>query len=150
MNTMMPRQGLEEIFDQITREVTEHAAGICLCQGNISPVGDLCTVYAVFEHGFQTSVSFCAETALFIRLARYMLQAEEITFQDVEDSAKEYFNMLCGRIAARMFQLTKIPSRFGIPVFYPGCYAPEGYREHFVIRYTSDKNENAQITHYTP
>ncbi len=150
MNTAMIQKGLKESFAQITREVTEWAAGICLCQGDSFPAGDLCTVYVAFERGIQTSVSFCAEASLFMRLTRYLLQAEELTFQDVEDSSKEYFNILCGYFAAQMFQMTKVPLRFGIPVFYPGRYVPEGYEEEFVICYTSDRNENAQLIYYTP
>lgn len=150
MNTVVPQKGLEEIFDQITREVTEHAAGISLCRGDIHPTGDLCTVSVAFERGFHTCVSFCAEEPLFTRLTRYMMQETEVTPQDVEDFSKEYFNMLCGHIAARLFQVTKISSRFGIPAFYRGRYVPEGHGDHFVISYTSDENENAQLIHHTP
>ncbi len=150
MNTVMIQEELRESFDRIMREVTQWAAGICLYRGDSAPAGDLCTVYAVFERGFQTSVSFCAEASLFMRLTRYMLQAEELTFQDVEDSSKEFFNILCGYIAAQMYQMTKVPLRFGIPVFYPGRYVPEGYGEDFVICYTSDRNENAQLIYHTP
>lgn len=150
MDTAMPRERLEEVFDQIIREVTKQAAGICLCQGDILPSGELCTVYTVFERGFDTSVSFCAESSLFVRLTQYMMQERQITAQDVEDFSKEFFNMLCGHISSRMFQMTKVASRFEIPVFYRGRYVPEGHEEHFAISYISDENENAQFIHHTP
>lgn len=150
MNNALPQEGLEEIFDEITREITKCAAGISLCQGDTLLEGDVYTVYAAFERGFQTSLSFCAEAPLFARLTRYMMQEERVTPKDVEDFSKEYFNILCGRLASRLFQVTKIPSRFGIPVFYQGRYVPEGQGEHFIINYMSDENERAQLIHHTP
>lgn len=150
MHTVMPRKGLEEIFDKVTRDVTERVAGISLCREDTHPTGNLCTVYVAFERGVCTGVSFCAEEALFVRLTRYMMQEEEVTPQDVEDFTKEYFNMLCGYISGQLFQATKISSRFGIPYFYRGRFMPEGHEIHFAINYTSDENERAQLVHHMP
>lgn len=150
MDTVVPQEGLKEIFDQITRGVTQQAAGISLRLGQDEPTGEMYTVYAAFERGFRTSVSMCAEASLFARLTKYMMQEEEITHQDVEDFSKEYFNMLCGQIASRLYQVTKVASRFGIPSFHNGRYIPEGHDEHFELRYTSDGNENAEITYLAP
>lgn len=148
MNTVMPQKGLEDIFDEITREVTECAGGISLFRGESCLTGKLCTVSVAFVRGFHTCVSFCAEEPLFTRLTQYMMQNTEVTPQDVEDFTKEYFNVLCGHIAARLFRETKISSRFGVPVFYQGCYIPDGHGDYFAINYTSDRNENAQLMHY--
>ena len=150
LDTVVPQEGLKEIFDQITRGVTQQAAGISLHQGNVKPTGEMYTVYATFERGLRTSVSMCAEASLFARLTKYMMQEEEITHQDVEDFSKEYFNMLCGQIAARLYQVTKVASRFGIPSFHHGRYVPEGCGEHFELTYTSDGNENAELTCLEP
>ena len=150
MDTVVPQEGLKEIFDQITRGVTQQAAGISLHEGNVKPTGEMYTVYATFERGLRTSVSMCAEASLFARLTKYMMQEEEITHQDVEDFSKEYFNMLCGQIAARLYQVTKVASRFGIPSFHHGRYVPEGCGEHFELTYTSDGNENAELTCLEP
>lgn len=150
LDTVVPQEGLKEIFDQITRGVTQQAAGISLHEGNVKPTGEMYTVYATFERGLRTSVSMCAEASLFARLTKYMMQEEEITHQDVEDFSKEYFNMLCGQIAARLYQVTKVASRFGIPSFHHGRYVPEGCGEHFELTYTSDGNENAELTCLEP
>ena len=150
LDTVVPQEGLKEIFDQITRGVTQQAAGISLHEGNVKPTGEMYTVYATFERGLRTSVSMCAEASLFARLTKYMMQEDEITHQDVEDFSKEYFNMLCGQIAARLYQVTKVASRFGIPSFHHGRYVPEGCGEHFELTYTSDGNENAELTCLEP
>ncbi len=150
MDTAMTKEMLKALFDETICDVTKKAAGISLHQGSGKPVGDSCTVYASFERGFHTSVSFFAEEALFKRLTQYMMQAEKVTPKDVEDFTIEYFNMLCGHIASRMFQKTKVASRFGIPVFYRSRYIPGNQGEDFVINYTSDDNENAQFIHHIP
>ena len=141
---------MQDLFDQVTKEVTEKVGGIRLYEGESSLEEDSCTVYAAFARGFHSSLALCADTVMFTRLAQSMLQAEEVTQQDVEDFTKEYFNVLCGHIASRLFQVTKVASRFGIPEFYTGRYQPENQREQFAICYSSDKNEGARLSYFAP
>lgn len=151
MDTAMSEEKLQDVFDQVTREVTEKVAGIRLCEGAAdSPGENICTVHAAFARGFHSSLALCADTAMFTRLTQSMLQEEEVTEQDVEDFTKEYFNVLCGHIASRLFQVTKVASRFGIPEFYNGRYQPKNQKEQFAICYFSDKNEGARLIHFTP
>lgn len=150
MNALIAREKLEEIFDRVTREITPQAAGVRLRPGAAEPEGELYTVYIIFEKGFHTTLSLCAEKPLFIRMAQYMTQMEEITRQDMEDVAKEYINVLCGHFASRMFQLTKIPTRFSVPAFQEGRYRPEGQMEHVVLTYSGDKNEYVQLVQHVP
>lgn len=150
MDAMLSRKELEAVFDPITRDVTRRTAGIELYRGNTPPAGELYTVCTAFERGFAFSLSLCAEASLFFRLTRRMMGREDISFQDVEDFAKEYFNVLCGNIAVRLFQATQVASRFAVPVFCAGRYQPDGYRDHLILSYTSDENENAQLIHYSP
>lgn len=150
MNLTMPRENLEEILDQIIREITKQTAGMELHRSENALDGELFTVYVAFKKGFHTSLSLCAERSVFVQIARYMLQQEDIGPQDMEIVAKEYFNVLCGHIAARMFQKVKIPARFSVPAFYTGRYAPKDYSEHIVLTYSSNENENVQLIHHIP
>lgn len=150
MDTVLSEEKLQDVFDQVAREVTEKVAGIRLCEGNTPLEEDSCTVHASFERGFHSSLALCADTAMFTRLTQSMLQEEEVTEQDVEDFTKEYFNVLCGHIASRLFQVTKVASRFETPEFYVGRYQPEDQKEQFAICYSSDKNEAARLSHFTP
>lgn len=150
MNTVLPLERQAEIFDQVIRDITQRAAGINLCPGETEPNGELFTVHAVFDRGFPISLSLLAEASMFVRLTRCMMQKDEVTPQDVEIFTKEYFNVLCGHIASRLYQETKIPVRFGIPAFYQGRYSPEDHSEHIVLTYISDGNESAQLIHHTP
>ena len=150
MSTSVPRERLTEIFDQVVRDITRREAGICLAPGEAEPSGEVFTVYAVFERGFDTCLSMSAEAAMFVRLTRGMMQREDVTDRDVEDFTKEYFNVLCGKVTGAMFQATQIPARFGTPVFYHGRYEPEGQEAQFVLTYSDEHSKGAQLIHHVP
>lgn len=148
MDHAMPRERLAEIFDQVVRDITRREAGIVLQSSDTPLEGDLCTVYTTFEKGYHTSLSLCAEKSMFIRLTRRMMEKEDVSPREVELFAKEFFNVLCGHIATQLYQITKVPARFHVPVFYQGRYMPEEYLSHIVLTYSSDENESAQLVHH--
>ena len=150
MNTAMSREELEVMLDQAVREVTEQAAGVQLFPSGEQLGKDLCTVHITFSKGFHTSLTLCADTALLDRLARNALGEESLTQQDVEDFGKEYFNILCGKIAAVLFRNTKVPARFSVPAFYHGRYIPEDHRTQFMLTYADEHQEGAQLIHHVP
>lgn len=150
MNTTVSQEILDTVFDEVTRETTQKVAGIQLYRGGSPPSGDLYTVYAAFQRGFHSSLSMRAEVSFFVRLAQNIMQSEQVTQRDVEDFAKEYFNVLCGQVASKLFQVTQVASRFGLPYFYHGQYQPEGYQNHFTIEYSSDRGEGIQLIHHMP
>lgn len=150
MNTAVTREELEQILDQALQDVTERTAGVRLHQGD-QPLGkDLCTVHITFDKGFGTSLTLCADTSLLARMARNSFHEEAVTPEDVEEFSKEYFNVLCGKIAGAMFRATQVPARFGAPVFYQGRYDPEGQEAQFVLTYADELREGAQLIHHVP
>lgn len=151
MNTAMPQKDLEKLFDQALREVTEAASGIQLRQDPLPPKEDaLCTVHIDFQKGFHSSLSVCVDLPLLARMARNMLQTDQLTVQDLEDFGKEYINILCGQISAVLFQTTRIASRFGVPTFHRGRFQPENQSQQFALNYFSDRQEGAQLIHHIP
>ena len=150
MDKAIPEEKLREGLDRIIREVTEASAGISLVRGEAEPGEHSCTVHIGFRRGFQSSLSLRADAALFARLSRSMLHQEQITAQDLEDVAKEYFNVLCGHIAAALYEATHVSARFSVPTFHWGSYSPKGHKEQFVIRYSGDRNEAAELVHHVP
>lgn len=150
MDKAIPEEKLREGLDRIIREVTEASAGIELIRGEAEPGEHICTVHVGFRRGFHSSLSIRADAALFTRLAQSMLREEQVTAQDLEDVAKEYFNVLCGHIAAALYKSTHVAARFSVPTFHWGSYSPENYKEQFVIRYSSGRNEAAELVHHIP
>lgn len=150
MDTAMSEEKLRETFDRITREVTKASTGIRLVEGGSGPGEERCTVHIGFHQGFHSSLSFRADRRLLTRLSQAILQTEEISPQDLEDVTKEYFNVLCGHIAQVMYQVTRVVSRFDVPSFYRGDFSPEGQKEQFVLNYTDDRRDAAQLVHHIP
>lgn len=150
MDKAIPEEKLREDLDRIVREVTQASAGIALTRGEAAPEKHICTVHIGFRQGFRSSLSMRADAALFVRLAQSMLQEEHITAQDLEDVAKEYFNVLCGHIAAALYKATHISARFSVPSFHWGSYSPENHAEQFIIRYSGGRNEAAELVHHVP
>lgn len=150
MNTVISQEELEKILDQAVQDVTERTAGVRLYQGSQLPGEDLCTVQITFDRGFRTSLTLCADTSLLSRMACNSFQEESVSPEDLEEFSKEYFNVLCGRIAKAMFQATQIPAHFNPPVFYHGRYEPEGRETQFILTYTDGYCEGAQLIHQVP
>lgn len=151
MDRSIPEERLREGLDQIVREVTEAAAGISLVRGDAALGEHVCTVHIAFRKGFRSSLSLRADAALFGRMAQSMLRKEEqVTAQELEDAAKEYFNVLCGHIAAALYKSTHVAARFSVPSFHWGKYSPADHREQFVIRYSGCQNEAAELVHHVP
>ena len=148
MNSAMSKEELEKILDQAVQDVTERTAGVRLRQGGQSPGEDLCTVQITFDGGFRTSLTLCADTGLLYRMASNSFHEESVSAEDLEEFSKEYFNVLCGRIAVAMFQATQVPAHFAPPVFYRGRYDPEGREIQFMLTYSDGHNGGAQLIHH--
>ncbi len=150
MNTAITKERLEEILDKAIQDVTERTAGVRLSQGS-QPLGsDLCTVHITFDKGFGTSLTLCADTSLLSRMAGNSFHEDEVPPEDIEEFSKEYLNVLCGKIAGAMYQATQISAHFGQPEFYHGRYEPEGQDVHFVLTYSDEHSEGAQLIHHIP
>ena len=150
MNTAMTKEELERILDEAVQDVTERTAGVRLHQGDQSPGEDLCTVQITFDRGFRTSLTLCADTGLLSRMASNSFHEESVSPEDLEEFSKEYFNVLCGRIAGVMFRATKVPAHFGPPEFYRGRYEPEGREIQFMLTYSDEYFGGAQFIHHVP
>ena len=148
MSAEMTEERLELVLDQALQDVTERTAGVRLCQRD-QPLGeDLCTVHITFDRGFDTSLTLCADTSLLARMARNSFHEETVTPEDVEEFSKEYLNVLCGKVTGAIYRATQSDVHFGAPVFYHGRYEPEGQEAQFVLTYTDEHSEGAQLIHH--
>ena len=150
MNTALTKEKLVQILDQALQNVTEQTAGVRLNQGDWPLGEDPCTVHITFDRGFSTSLTLCADTSLLARMARNSFHEDAVTPEDVEEFSKEYFNVLCGKVTGAMFQATQIPAHFGQPVFYRGRYEPEEQEVQFILTYSDEHSERAQLIHHVP
>lgn len=150
MVATIPEEQLREDVDRITREVTHSAAGIELRRCAASPETNLYSVYIRFQKGFQFGFSLRADALMLTRLTRAILCAQTVSPQDVEDVAKEYFNVLCGHFAHAFYRTTQVASRFDVPAFYQGTFRPQGLRERFCLNYAAGTGGLAQLIYHVP
>ena len=150
MDRVMRQEELQEVFDQLLRDAMGKLAGIRLARLETAPSGDVCAVWVKFERGFRSSLALCAQSSVFTRLTQFMTQLDTVAPGDVEDVTKEFFNVLCGQICSRLYQETKITSRFGIPAFCHGRYQGESLKEQFTLCYSSERNEYTELIHQIP
>ncbi|MDR3765722.1 MAG: chemotaxis protein CheX [Butyricicoccus sp.] len=144
----LTQEEIQNVLDQVVQDMTDRIAGIRLCKQDKVLSGDICTVHTTFEGNYHASLTLCVETTLLTRLTQQVMQEETVDPQDIEDFAKEYFNVICGQIVAGLFRVAHVSSRFRIPSFYMGRYVPqENGGPQYVLNYTSDCNEGAQLIH---
>ena len=144
--TTFIHQNLESILNQCMREITKRFAGIDLLEEEAALSDDICTVHTVLEGNQRAALLLSADTPLLIRLAQHIMHSQTVTQQDIEDVATEYFNVICGRIAAGLFQSANIASRFQTPKFFPGPYLPEESADcRCELNYTDGNNQTARL-----
>ena len=148
MNSTLTQEELERILNQAVQDVTERTAGVRLHQEDMSPGEDMCTVQITFDKGFHTSLTLCADTSLLYRMACNSFHEEMLEPEDLEEFSKEYFNVLCGKVAGAIFRETQVSAHFGAPTFYHGRYEPEGQEAQFVLTYADENSKGAQLIHH--
>ena len=137
-----------DILDRVMQDITNRMAKIYPCKPGGTLSGDVCTVCTTFDGGYHADLTLYMDTSLLVKLAQATMQVEEVTRQDIEDFTKEYFNVICGHVVARLFQATHIASRFRIPRFYAGVHPPDGEGTLCcVLSYVSGSNERTQLIH---
>ena len=151
MNSLSQQQ-IMEIMDRVMKDITNRMDDIQRSsEDSIFFSENVCSIHTKFEGGHQATLSLSIDTSLLVRLAQNVLQEEDIKPEDLEDFAKEYFNVICGQIAAKLFQTAHISSRFQIPVFSTGRYSSdEKALSQEVLSYTNNRNEGAQLIHQAP
>ncbi len=152
METVTPLpdpERLRDICGQIARSVTRQISEILLEPGLGEPEDEVCTVYTSFERGFPFTLDLVADLSLFRRLTQRMMRREQVSAQDVEDAAKEYFNVVCGGIVAALYRATGQAGRFRIPSFCRGFHQPEeGLERNWEAVYLGDRDERARLVCY--
>lgn len=124
MTVEFVHQDLISILNGSLRETTSRFAGIQLCQQDGCLFNNVCTIHTVLEAPHRTALLLYADSALLLKLAQKIMHREEVSQRDIEDVATEYFNVVCGRIAAGLYRSAHIASRFQTPSFCAGCYLP--------------------------
>lgn len=142
---------VQNVLDSVMRDITNRVANIQLCKKDSALSNQICTVHTDFEGPCHASLTLCADTSMFVRLTKHVMQSEAVAPQDIEDFSKEYFNVICGQLVSHLSRRAHLHSRFCIPKFYTGLYLPDSQNaSQLVLRYTSNCNECAQLIYQIP
>ncbi len=149
MEKALTKDTLEKILDGAIRDVTEQTAGVQLVKEQQNPLGDnICTVHITFDKGFDKGLILYADTSLLMRMAQNTFHDENISREDLEEFGKEYFNVLCGKVAGALFRETQTAAHFSPPTFYSGRFFPESREAVFALTYSDGNSDGAAIVHY--
>ncbi len=149
MDTILPPEQLRDICERSACSVTRQTSGILLELGERPPQEDVCTVYTSFERGASFALTLSADGRFFRRMSQHSVLREQVSLQDIEDSAVEYFNVLCGGVAVALYRGTKTAVRFKIPEFHYGPFVPEGREEEWALELRGDRGERVRLACYS-
>lgn len=147
MATNLTEQEFSSILDRALRTVTCRMGQMQLFPQPSKPSEEMCAVSTTFEGDFCGTLILCMEPVFLRHLTREVLDSGAVTFQDMVDTAKEFFNVFCGSVAAGLFQSAGLSTRFCIPQFCCGCAdcTPESCR---MLFYTSCSQGGLQLIHH--
>lgn len=142
MNSLTDKQ-IKDILDYVMFNTTEQMANIKIKNEGNHLSSDICTVNTFLEGNCDATLSLFADKSFLVRLTQQILQIKDVTQQDIEDTAKEYLNVICGRFIAKVFHLINKPTRFKIPFFQTGKHLCNNNAEHcYKSYYINNYNES--------
>lgn len=114
-----------------------------LCREN------LFTVYTTLEGDYHIRLVFCSEQVLLKAIAENMLEETVEDYEDTVECAKEFFNVVCGQIAAVLFKTIRAKERFPCPCFAEGYFLPENEEADSLMTfyYTGEQYKPALFLH---
>lgn len=147
LNSLTQKE-IQDILNCAMQDITNRMTSISPCEHDAAFSGDICTVHTTFEGGHHATLTLYMDMALLQRLTQRVMQQNQVEPQDVEDFTKEYFNVICGQVASKLFQTAHIRSRFCIPRFCRGRYVPKDEGDcRCVLDYVSNCKEGVQLIH---
>lgn len=139
-------QKLQAILGGSLQDTTIRFAGIQIWEDVAAPSDDICTVHTILESSCPAALLLHADRALLVRLARAIMHQNDLSPQDVADVATEYFNIVCGRVVAGLFEAAHVSACFHSPCFQCGRYLPETDSTcRCILNYSGGENERMQL-----
>lgn len=91
------------------------------------PETSCCTVYTTTKGAYQVRLALCANRKTLCRIMEGMLGEPSGDPDEMEEAAKEFFNVLCGNIVSEIARKYRVNVLFSPPQFaLGGCPPPLG------------------------
>lgn len=138
----LTHEEIQEVLNRIVFHTTEKMAGMQIRNHPHDLSDDLCCVSAKFEGSCDLTLALCADRLFFWHLAQEIFQDPNITEDDMSEAAREYLNVICGRLVGQVSSLIHRPTSFRIPVFHNKCCIPDADAEYCCkSQYINEDNE---------
>ena len=137
------RQWIKTMAERMVCEIARNMSGVHLATAVTQELKEnkqLAGVYAQVGGDYTFQVQFLAEEELFVRLAKNLM-GDDLTPEDVQDYAVEFFNTLCGRFVSEIINETHIKARL-LSIRYELPPLKEEILEE-TVAFTSEMNEYA-------
>lgn len=144
MDSLTPNE-IKEVLNYVMVYTTEKMANMKIENEGESLSNDIYTVSAIFEGNCDLALSLCADKLFFTHLAQGIFQTEDVSEQDIEDSAKEYLNVICGRLITQVSPLIHKPTSFRFPVFQKGKHIFDESAEYSCKSHYINKNDDGML-----
>lgn len=102
-----------EVLDCILFHTTEKMTGMHIRSHPHDLSDDLCCVSARFEGSCELTLALYADRLFFRHLAQEIFQDPNITEDDISEAAREYLNVICGRLVGKVSKLITGPPLSG-------------------------------------
>lgn len=144
MNSLTHEQ-MQSILNNVMIGTTSQMANIDLKNQEFSLSDDLCTVNMMFAGNCEVTISLYADKSFLVRLTQEVLQEQEVTAEDVEDTAKEYLNIICGHLTRELFPLVNRPTKLSFPSFQNGRHTLDKETQYSCELYYINKDKDGVL-----
>jgi chemotaxis protein CheY-P-specific phosphatase CheC len=144
------RNWVYTMADQLVCEVMDQMAHISVQRQTERTTPDVAmdSVYGYINVYDQMEIRFRAEPSVFRRLTDGILGGNSENEEDIQETALEFFNVLCGRFVSELSAITHVPARFFSPQYkLASSGSPRESNEPLItLFFVTDKKELAEFS----
>jgi chemotaxis protein CheY-P-specific phosphatase CheC len=113
------RDWVYTMAEQLVCDVMDQMAHISVQRQaeRTTPDVEMDSVYGYINGYDQMEIRFRAEPSVFRRLTDGILGGNSENEEDIQETAVEFFNVLCGRFVSELSTITHVPARFFSPQY---------------------------------
>lgn len=135
-----------EVLNRVLFHTTEKMTGMHIRSYPHDLSGDLCRVSAQFEGSCELTLALYAERSFFRHLAQEIFQDPDVTEDDISEAAREYLNVICGRLVGQVSTLIHRPTTIRFPVYNGDYCVLDSELECFCkSQYINEDNESLML-----
>lgn len=145
---MVQWESIEELMDEVVKDVTKKMAGIDLERANTDVLpsdGKVSALIAEVSGTDGFTLVYNAEDALLWEIAQNMKHRPVEDMDEVGEYTREYFNVICGHVISRLNRKTQSSLRFAIPQYLPFPFVGKEEKDDALVLYYQSQQGSARV-----